>query len=108
MPSAYVSGTPIAVRTWLGSILPLAQAEPADAAIPSASSRMSSDSASTPAKPRFALFASRAVGWPFSRTSGISAMHALDQAVAQRGAVRDRLAAASASARASAVAIPTA
>src|SRR5204862_4814009 len=41
---------PIASRTWDGEALPAAHAAPVEAAIPSRSSRMTSDSASTPGK----------------------------------------------------------
>ena len=61
---------PMAERTWLGSRLPLVQAEPPEQAIPARSSRMSRLSPSTPGKEKWALPGRRRVGWPFSRASG--------------------------------------
>ena len=66
-----VSGErPMADSTWLGSRLPLVQAEPLEQAIPAKSSRMSRLSPSTPGKEKFAFPGRRRTGWPFSRASG--------------------------------------
>jgi len=62
--SASSCGSPMAIRTWLGSGMPLVQALPLAAWMPAISRCINIASASQPAKTKLALLARRWVGWP--------------------------------------------
>jgi hypothetical protein len=79
--STFSRGSPIACKTWLGSIAPEEHAEPLEIATPSRSSAVSRLCAGTPVKPPFSVLGSRVLPEP------------RDQVVAQfRQAAAQRLA----------------
>ena len=70
-PCASSGFNPVASKTWLGSNLKDEQADPVEQAMPSKSKRITNDSPSINLNLKFALFASRFLGWPFSLESFI-------------------------------------
>ena len=91
LPTMASSGPrPMAASTWLGSTAPLEQAAPAEAAMPAWSSRMTAASASTSAKRRWRMPATRRARSPDSTVPGTAASEPVGQPVAQRGHPVDR------------------
>src|SRR5581483_5226760 len=100
-PTGCLHRRPSAATTWLGSSEPAAHALPAEAAMPSRSSRISSASDGAPPNATERIAGWRGAPAPFTSTSGIAetiAASSRSRIAATRGAVSARSASASASA----------